>query len=75
MLIDVLKAVKMLLSFCPKNDQDVTILTALKAVQDVEKKYSHKKQVQRLILIIFNVQKTKFKRKSQGRGRDDNAGR
>jgi hypothetical protein len=30
MLTAVLKAVKMLLSFCPKNSQDAAVLTALK---------------------------------------------
>jgi hypothetical protein len=39
MLTAVLKAVKMLLSCCPKNSQDVDVLTALKAVQDVEKNH------------------------------------
>jgi hypothetical protein len=39
MLTAVLKAVKMLLSCCPnKNSQDAVVLTALKAVQDAEKK-------------------------------------
>jgi hypothetical protein len=39
MLTAVLKAVKMLLSCCPKkNSQDADVLTALKAVQDAEKK-------------------------------------
>jgi hypothetical protein len=38
MLTDVLKAVKMLLSCCPKNSQDAVVLAALKAVQDAEKK-------------------------------------
>jgi hypothetical protein len=38
MLTVVLKAVKMLLSCCPKNSQDAAVLTALKAVQDAEKK-------------------------------------
>jgi hypothetical protein len=49
MLTAVLKAVKMLLSCCPKNSQDAAVLTALKAVQDVEKNHPHKDQVQRLI--------------------------
>jgi hypothetical protein len=55
MLTAVLKAVKMLLSCCPKkNSQDAAVLTALKAVQDAEKKsppqrpstktYSHQHQ-------------------------------
>jgi hypothetical protein len=48
MLTAILKAVKMLLSCCPKNSQDV-VLAALKAVQDAEKKHPHKDQVQRLI--------------------------
>jgi hypothetical protein len=52
MLTAVLKAVKMLLSRCPKNSQDVVVLIALKAVQDAEKNHSHKDQIQRLILII-----------------------
>jgi hypothetical protein len=35
MLTAVLKAVKMLLSYCPKkSSQDAAVLTALKAVQD-----------------------------------------
>jgi hypothetical protein len=51
MLTAVLKAVKMLLSCCPKNSQDAAVLTALKAVQDVEKNHPHKDQVQRLIPI------------------------
>jgi RecJ-like exonuclease len=53
MLTAVLKAVKMLLSYCPKNSQDVAVLTALKAVQDTEKNHLHKDQVQRLISIIL----------------------
>jgi hypothetical protein len=52
MLTAVLKAVKMLLSCCPKNSQDAVVLAALKAVQDAEKNYPHKDQVQRLIPII-----------------------
>jgi hypothetical protein len=51
MLTAILKAVKMLLSCCPKNSQDTAILTALKAVQDAEKNHPHKDQVQRLIPI------------------------
>jgi hypothetical protein len=51
MLTVVLKAVKMLLSYCPKNNQDVIVLAALKAVQDAEKNHPHKDQVQRLIPI------------------------
>jgi hypothetical protein len=51
MLAAVLKAVKILLSCCPKNSQDVVVLAALKAVQDAEKNYPHKDQVQRLIPI------------------------
>jgi NADH:ubiquinone oxidoreductase subunit E len=39
MLTAVLKAVKMLLSCCPKNNQDAAVLTALKAVQDAEKNH------------------------------------
>jgi hypothetical protein len=53
MLTAILKVVKMLLSYCPKNSQDVVVLTALKAVQDAEKNHSHKDQVQRLIPIIL----------------------
>jgi hypothetical protein len=53
MLTAVLKAVKMLLSCCPKNSQDAVVLTALKAVQDAEKNHPHKDQVQRLIPIIL----------------------
>jgi hypothetical protein len=49
MLTVVLKAVKMMLSCCPKNSQDADILPALKAVQDAEKKHPHKNQVKRLI--------------------------
>jgi hypothetical protein len=45
MLTAVLKAVKMLLSCCPKNNQDAVVLAALKAVQDAEKKHPHKDQV------------------------------
>jgi hypothetical protein len=37
MLTAVLKAVKMLLFYCPKNSQDAAVLAALKAVQDAEK--------------------------------------
>jgi hypothetical protein len=52
MLIAVLKAVKMVLSCCPKNSQDAAVVAALKAVQDAEKKHpAHKDQVQRLIPI------------------------
>jgi hypothetical protein len=51
MLTAVLKALKMLLSCCPKNSQDAAVLTALKAVQDAEKNHPHKDQVQRLIPI------------------------
>jgi hypothetical protein len=44
MLTVVLKAVKMLMSCCPnKNNQDVIVLTALKAVQDTEKKITSTK--------------------------------
>jgi hypothetical protein len=39
MLTVVLKAVKMMLSCCPKNSQDAVVLTALKAVQDAEKNH------------------------------------
>jgi hypothetical protein len=53
MLTAVLKAVKMLLSCCPKNSQDTAVLAALKAVQDAEKNHPHKNQVQRLIPIIL----------------------
>jgi hypothetical protein len=53
MLTAVLKAVKMLLFYCPKNSQDVVVLAALKAVQDAEKNHTHKDQVQRLIPIIL----------------------
>jgi hypothetical protein len=53
MLTAVLKAVKMLLSCCPKNSQDAAVLTALKAVQDAEKNHPHKDQVQRFIPIIL----------------------
>jgi hypothetical protein len=54
MLTAVLKAVKILLSYCPKNSQDPAVLSALKAVQDAEKNHPHKDQIQRLILIILN---------------------
>jgi hypothetical protein len=47
----ILKAVKMLLSCCPRNNQDAAVLTALKAVQDAEKNHTHKDQVQRLVSI------------------------
>jgi hypothetical protein len=53
MLTAVLKIVKMLLFCCPKNSQDVVVLSALKAVQDAKKNHLHKYQVQRLILIIL----------------------
>jgi hypothetical protein len=53
MLTAVLKAVKILLSCCPKNSQDVVVLAGLKAVQDAEKNHPHKDQVQRLIPIIL----------------------
>jgi hypothetical protein len=53
MLTVVLKAVKMLLSYCLKNSQDAAVLTALKASQDAKKNHPHKDQVQRLILIIL----------------------
>jgi hypothetical protein len=39
MLTAVLKIVKMLLSYCPKNSQDADVLTVLKAVQDAEKNH------------------------------------
>jgi hypothetical protein len=55
MLIAVLKAVKMLLSCCPKNSQDAAVLAALKAVQDAEKNHPHKDQVQRLISIRVKI--------------------
>jgi hypothetical protein len=42
MLSAVLKTVKMLLSYCPKNSQDAVVLTALKAVQDAEKNHPTK---------------------------------
>jgi hypothetical protein len=45
MLIAILKAVKMLLSYCPKNSQDAAVLAVLKAVQDAEKNHPHKDQV------------------------------
>jgi hypothetical protein len=52
MLTAVLKAVKMLLSCCPKNSKDAAVLATLKVVQDAQKNYPHKNQVQRLIPII-----------------------
>jgi hypothetical protein len=52
MLTAVVKAVKMLLSCCPKNSQDAAVITALKSVQDAEKNHPHKDQVQTLIPII-----------------------
>jgi hypothetical protein len=56
MLTAVLKAVKMLMSCCPKNSQDAVVLAALKAVQDDEKNHpAHKDQVQRLITIIIDI--------------------
>jgi hypothetical protein len=55
MLTAVLKAVKMLLSCCPKYSQDAVVLTALKAVQDAEKNHPHKYQVQRLIPIRLHL--------------------
>jgi hypothetical protein len=51
MLTAVLKAVKMLLSCCPKNRQVAAVLAAVKAVQDAEKNHPHKDHVQRLIPI------------------------
>jgi hypothetical protein len=54
MLTVVLKAVKMLLSCCPKDSQDAAVLSALKAVQDAKKNHPHKDQVQRLIPITLN---------------------
>jgi hypothetical protein len=54
MLTAVLKAVKMLLSYCPKNSKNTVVLATLKAVQDTEKKnHPHKDQIQRLIPIIL----------------------
>jgi uncharacterized membrane protein len=38
MLTAVLKAVKMLLSCCPKNSYDAAVLAAIKTVQDATKK-------------------------------------
>jgi hypothetical protein len=55
MLTDVLKAIKMLLPYCSKNNQDAAVLAALKAVQDAEKKHPHKDQVQRVIHIILSL--------------------
>jgi hypothetical protein len=55
MLTAILKAVKMLLSCCPKNSQDAVVLAALKAVQDTEKNHPHKDQVQRLIPTILSL--------------------
>jgi hypothetical protein len=51
MLTAVLKVVKMLLFCCLKNSQNAAVLSDLKAVQDTEKNYPHKDQVQRLIPI------------------------
>jgi hypothetical protein len=45
MLTAVLKAVKMLLPYCSKNNQYAAVLAALKAIQDAEKKHPHKDQV------------------------------
>jgi hypothetical protein len=45
MLTPILKAVKMLLFCCPKNNQDAVVLAALKAVQDAEKNHPYKDQV------------------------------
>jgi protein involved in temperature-dependent protein secretion len=42
MLTAILKAVKMLLSCCPKNSQDAAVLAALKSVQDAEKNHPTK---------------------------------
>jgi hypothetical protein len=39
MLTVILKAVKMLLSCCPKNSQDIVVLATLKTVQDAEKNH------------------------------------
>jgi hypothetical protein len=58
MITAVLKVVKMLLSCCPKNSQNATVLTALKTVQDAEKNHPHKEQVQRLIPITILISAT-----------------
>jgi hypothetical protein len=71
MLTAVLKAVKILLSCCPKNSQDAAVLTALKAVQDAEKNHPHKNQVQRLIPItgvVYSLSAPRY-RLSSGRCR------
>jgi hypothetical protein len=67
MLTAVLKAVKMLLSCCPKNSQDASVLAALKAVQDAEKNHPYKDQVQRLIPIkYFTFKKGVVRVETQG---------
>jgi hypothetical protein len=58
MLTAILKAVKMLLSYCIKNSQDAAILAALKAVQDAEKNHPYKNQVHRFIPIIYALHST-----------------
>jgi hypothetical protein len=53
MLTAVLKALKMLLSCCPKNNQDSAVLTALKAVQDAEKNHPTKTKYKDLFPSVF----------------------
>jgi hypothetical protein len=55
MLTIVLKAVKMLLSCCTKNSQDVVVLAALKSSPRCREKPPHKDQVQRLVPIILPI--------------------
>jgi NADH:ubiquinone oxidoreductase subunit E len=55
MLTVILKAVKMMLSYYPKNSQDAAVLAALKAVQDTEKNHPHKDQVQKFIPITSHT--------------------
>jgi hypothetical protein len=50
MLTAVLKAVKMLLSCCPKNSQDAAVIAALKEVQDAEKNHPTKTKYRDLFL-------------------------
>jgi hypothetical protein len=60
MLTAVLKAVKMLLFWCLKNSQDAAVISALKTVQDAEKKpllqRPSKKNYSRRILLANDVQ-------------------
>jgi hypothetical protein len=54
MLTAVLKAVKMLLSYCPKNSKNTVVLATLKAVQDTEKKITPTKTKYRDLFPSFS---------------------